>query len=91
MKKQHQLLPFLGGALLGVALTLCLGAADKTPAPAPARPALSGVQAFAYPRGTTGFFDAAAGRLYLYDDALANCIEVREVTALGAPLRRVRY
>ncbi len=36
--------------------------------------------------GMTGFLDRRNGKLYLYDAALKECVGVRQVTQLGAPL-----
>ncbi len=95
MKNQNAGLMFLGGTLLGIALTLCLGAATKdSPAkntaptetvtkvektPAP-------IQVVSYPNGATGFFNPENSTIYLYDANLRNCYMTRHIAKLGEPL-----
>jgi hypothetical protein len=86
MKKQNSILAFACGALLGVGLMLCIGAAEKETAPP--KKDWSRLHLVTYPSGTTGFFDSATGMLYLYDADLRNCYLTRQLTALGAPLSR---
>ena len=47
---------------------------------------LSSVELVNCSGGLTGFFDKASGKVYLYDSTLKNCVAVRRVTQLGAPL-----
>ena len=84
MKKLNSIWVFAGGAALGIALTLCVGAADN--AAKPEKPAPPPVQMVAYPSGATGFFDPASGRIYLYDIDMKKCFQVRQITTLGQPL-----
>ena len=84
MKTRTAVLLFVSGILLGISLTLAIGAGT---APNPSRSRLT---VFTYPSGTTGFFDPDTGRLYVYDMNLATCISVREIGTLGDPLRPVR-
>jgi hypothetical protein len=84
MKKKNAVGLVVGGMLLGVCLTLCIGAAEDS------RKEPSRLQIVTYPTGTTGIFDPDKGRLYLYDINLANCILIREIATLGAPMKQVR-
>lgn len=86
MKKLNSVWSFTGGALLGVCLMLCLGAAEKEAAPAKKEPAP--LQIVTYTSGVTGFFDPATGRLFLYDADLKNCYLTLKLNSLGAPLSR---
>ena len=80
----------VAGVLLGVALTLGVGAADKNPAaPTPPKKDWSRMSVVSYPMGTTGFFDPDSGRLYIYDLNLVNCVMIREFTALGQPMKQI--
>ena len=96
MKTRNAAWLFLAGAIAGLSLALCLGAAEKkTEKPEAAKPEppkadWSHLKVVTYPSGTTGFFDPDTGKLYLYDVDLVQCFMVRELTALGAPLRRIR-
>ena len=56
----------------------------------PAQPDWSQVQVVSYSSGVTGFFDAATGKLYLYDASLDECLIIREVTELGKPLKKIK-
>jgi len=84
MKKQNAAWLFVCGAISGLALALCLGAAE-TP-----KTDWSRLTVLSYPSGITGFFDPDAGKLYLYDMNLEQCHAIREITKLGEPLRRLR-
>ena len=86
MKTTRKSLPFVGGACFGLALALCLGAADKA-AEAP-KTDWSRLKVYSYPSGTTGFFDPDAGTLYVYDINLDRCVYIRELKTLGQPLIR---
>ena len=88
MKKQNSIWIFLCGALLGVCLMLCIAAGEK--APVSTKRDFSHLQITGYPSGATGILDTETGMLYLYDVNTIDCFAVREITALGAPLRRVR-
>lgn len=72
---------FLGGAAFGMALVLCLGAAEK------AGNDFSRLQMFSYPSGGTGIFDPSTGRIYVYDANLDRVSFVREITILGQQMR----
>jgi hypothetical protein len=50
------------------------------------RPDLQKVDMVRLENGMTGFLDRRNGKLYLYDAALKECVGVRQVTQLGAPL-----
>ncbi len=79
---------FVCGALFGISIALCVGAADKSSdSPKNDR---SRLQVVSYAGGGTGIFDPDAGRLYLYDANLVNCYAIRDITTLGEPMRRVR-
>ena len=43
-----------------------------------------------YPSGLTGFFDPDTGRLYIYSSDLQRCVIIRQLTALGEPLKKVK-
>jgi hypothetical protein len=86
MKKQNAAWLFVCGAISGLALALCIGAAEKeTPKTEGSR-----LTALSYPSGVTGFFDPDTGKVYLYDINLEYCHAIREITKLGEPMRRVR-
>jgi hypothetical protein len=55
-----------------------------------AKPDWSQVQVVTYSSGLTGFFDAATGKLYLYDSNLDECFLIREVEELGKPLKKIK-
>ena len=55
-----------------------------------AQPDWSQVQVVTYSSGLTGFFDAATGKLYLYDANLDECMVIREVEELGKPLKKIK-
>lgn len=84
MKTQKAALLFVSGILLGISLTLAIGAGT------PSKQDRSRLTVFTYPGGTTGFFDPDSGKLYVYDINLANCISVREIATLGEPLKPAR-
>lgn len=75
---------FLGGAVFGLSLALCIGAADK-PGETP-RTDWSRLKVITYPSGSTGFFDPDSGKLYVYDVNLERCSFVRELKTLGQPM-----
>ena len=84
MKTKNGGLIMVCGMLLGACIALCLGAEENSKKE-PAR-----LQIVTYPAGTTGIFDADAGKLYLYDVNVVNCFLVREITTLGEPMKRVK-
>ena len=43
-----------------------------------------------YATGLTGFFDPDTGKLYVYDSNMANCFAIRELVALGEPLKKLK-
>ena len=86
MKKPNSIWIFTCGALLGVCLMLCLGAAEKEVAPVKKEPAP--VQIVTYASGVTGFFDPNSRKLYLYDVDLKNCYLTLQFNSLGAPTSR---
>ncbi len=86
MKTSKAGLIFVCGAVLGLSLALCLGAADK--AAEAQKTDWSRLKIYSYPAGTTGFFDPDAGTLYVYDINLERCLFVRELKTLGQPLIR---
>ena len=95
MKIQNKGLVFLGGTLLGVAITLCVGAVSKEVPTTPASAAVNDVaqkknlarlQVIAYPNGGTGFYDSESGTIYVYDSDLRNCYMTRRMTTLGQPM-----
>ena len=43
-----------------------------------------------YATGLTGFFDPDTGKLYVYDSNMANCFAIRELAALGEPLKKLK-
>jgi hypothetical protein len=51
---------------------------------------LSRLQIVSYASGLTGFFDAASGKLYLYDANAQNCVAIRQLVEPGKPMKRVR-
>ena len=87
MKKRNAVWLFLSGLLVGVSLVLCIAAADQPEKPS-YRP--GPLQMLSFIGGTTGIFDPTTGRVYIYDANLDNCIAIREITTLGAPMRRIR-
>ena len=101
MKKSFTSLTFVGGALFGVVLTLCLAAAPNqkaaptnqpvaapVPAPAVEAPALARLKFFAYPNGGTGIFDPLTGVIYVYDSDLNRCYLTKRLQTLGEPMQR---
>jgi len=72
------------------ALTAASPCAPRTAAAAPMAPApqqdLSKVEMMSLENGVTGFLDRSSGKLYLYDAALKECVGVRQIAKLGAPL-----
>ena len=85
MKARRAIAWLAGGMVLGGALVFTVGADNPPP-----KADWSRLQVVAYPSGLTGFFDPAAGKLYLYDANVEKCHMVRELTALGEPLKRVQ-
>jgi hypothetical protein len=57
---------------------------------APAPQDFSQVQIVTYQSGLTGFFDAKTGRLYLYESGLDQPSTVRQISRLGAPVKKIR-
>ena len=86
MKKRNAAWLFVCGAISGLALALCIGAAEKE---AP-KTGWSRLTVLSYPSSVTGFFDPDTGKLYLYDMNLEQCHAIREITRLGEPMRRLR-
>ena len=84
MKTRKAAMLFVSGILVGIGLTLALGAGT------PPKSDHSRLTVFTYPSGTTGIFDPDTGRIYVYDMNLASCISIREISALGEPLRPIR-
>ena len=90
MKTPKTIITFVGGALLGAFLAVGFGTSGQSPpAPAPARN-WGHVTVMTYPSGVTGVFDSNTGRIYMYDINLENCYQIRELTTLGEPMRRLR-
>lgn len=85
MNIKHALGWLSGGIALGLLLALNLGADPAKPAPDWSR-----LQVVTYQSGLTGFFDPASGKLYLYDTNLEKCRMIRQLTALGEPLKRLQ-
>jgi hypothetical protein len=50
----------------------------------------SKLQIVSYASGLTGFFDAASGKLYLYDSNAENCVAIRQLVEPGEPMKRLR-
>jgi len=92
MKTRNAILVFAFGLLLGVSLAVGLGAVEKPPDKIvePTKPDLSRLKLLGFATGITGFFDPDTGRLYLYDENLVRCTAIRELTALGEPMVRIR-
>jgi hypothetical protein len=97
MKTQKAGMIFSSGMILGLSLALGLGAAQKakdapakeTPPPAETpKTDWSRLKFIGYPNGVTGIFDPDTGTFYLYDVNLDRCFFIRELTALGEPLKR---
>ena len=86
MKQRKAAWLFVCGAISGLALALCIGAAERE---AP-KTDWSHLTVLSYPSGVTGFFDPGTGKLYLYDVNLEQCHAIREITKLGEPMRRLR-
>jgi hypothetical protein len=96
MKIRKTGLTFVSGVFLGLSLALGLGAVQKTKE-APAKetqpvetlkPDWARLKFMAYPNGATGIFDPDTGMFYMYDINLDRCYLIRELVALGDPLRR---
>lgn len=49
----------------------------------------AGVMPFTTGSGFTGLFDQNSGKIYIYDDALNNCISVYQVEKLGQPIKHI--
>lgn len=58
-------------------------------AQATAQPDWSNVQVVTYENGATGFFDSNTGTLYVYDGNLRRPVLIRQIDALGRPLRAI--
>ena len=86
MKKRNAAWLFVCGMISGLALALCIGAAEKE-TPKSDRPHLT---VLSYPSSSTGIFDHETGKLYMYDMNLVQCYAIREITTLGEPMRRIR-
>ena len=97
MKRKSAWLSFTACALTAASAATAPAAASAATAPAAVRPStqsaaktnLSSVELVSCSGGLTGFFDKASGKVYLYDSTLKNCVGVRRVTQLGAPLETV--
>ena len=50
----------------------------------------SKLQVVSYASGLTGFFDAASGKLYLYDSNAQTCVAIRQLVEPGEPMKRLR-
>ena len=50
----------------------------------------AGVVPFSTTGGMMGFFDQKDGSMYLYDPDLTECLQVVQLTGLGAPLKRLK-
>jgi hypothetical protein len=85
MKAKQAVAWLAGGLLLGVVLALNIGADEAKP-----KQDWSKIQMVTYSSGLTGFFDPAAGKLYLYDANIEKCFMVRELTTLGEPMKRLQ-
>jgi hypothetical protein len=81
-------LSILLGAVIAALLLLPLAASSG--ANQQAQPDWSQVQVVSYSSGMTGMFDAATGRLYLYDANMHECLVIRELAELGKPLKRIK-
>ena len=91
MKKRSAVWLFTSGGVCGLALALCLGAAEKKSAPSQSpKPDWSRLQVFSYPNSLTGVFDPDTGRLFMYDINVEECYAIREITTLGLPMRRLK-
>lgn len=55
-----------------------------------AQPDWSNVQVVTYENGATGFFDSSTGTLYVYDGNLRRPVLIRQINALGRPLRAIQ-
>jgi len=89
MNKMRTVGIFGCGIVLGVALTLGLGANGQPAVDTSKNIPASRLQIVSFVSGATGFFDPATGQIYVYDSALANCIMVRKITTMGAPMQRI--
>ena len=49
----------------------------------------SNLKIVAYPNGHMGFFDPATGKLYIYNSDLNNCVQTRQLSKLGQPIRKL--
>ena len=43
-----------------------------------------------YASGLTAFFDPDTGKLYVYDSNMENCCAIRQLVALGEPLKQLK-
>ena len=84
MKRKSAWLSFAACALTA---TAPCRAAEEQRAKSPVLPDFSGVQMVACENGLTGFFEQQTGKLYVYDSALEQCVAIRQIAALGAPLQ----
>jgi hypothetical protein len=50
---------------------------------------VSRLQIVSYASGLTGFFDAASGKLYLYDSNAQNCVAIRQLVEPGKPMKKL--
>lgn len=105
MNTKNSALLFTLGSACGVMLAMGLNAQTRAKpattnlavsrilAESPANAAPAGpahLQFFTYPNGNTGIYDPSTATIYIYDYDLAQCLNVRELTSLGSPMRRVR-
>lgn len=81
----------LASLLIGVLITVLALApfAATRGAGQESQPDWSRLKIVTYPSGLTGFFDPATGKLYVYDSDVDECLMVRQLDRLGAPLTSV--
>ncbi len=82
----------VGLVLAGAALGLAFGSLRNSDAEeiAARKTAGSSLQIVSYGTGMTGIFDPETLRIYLYDSNLVNCVAIREIEALGEPMKRIK-
>ena len=84
MNKRNSGMIFTCGLAVGLAVALCLGAAENSTSPS--KPDWSRLKLWGYPNAT-GIFDPDTGKIYVYDGELRNCFMVRQLGVLGNRLQ----
>jgi hypothetical protein len=88
MTKQKASALVICALLVGTFLLLCVVSSAKSQQEPKAN--WSDLKIVTYASGLTGFFDPNSGKLYVYDSNLENCFVVRQLIALGKPMKKLK-